>query len=198
MDFIDVCPPNVVQVVETADLGQSENGDLFSWIAGEAPLDCQVMALSKVADRMGKASHPQVIDDFSASAATYSRFLKPRDIERIASAYRRMEYHDFIAANYFNGLRQNRIDIRDKLRRHVQEDWSFAHPRQAGAATWALRVRLDLGELHFERSGSLDDIGRGWVRSVFDSTLTISAPALHHRAARLAQAYGLAPADPGI
>lgn len=135
MAFVDSCPPIVVERVMREDLGSSESAELFSWIAGQAPLDCQVQALIAVSERLDAKSHPQVIGDFCGSVATYARFLTPLALEQIKVAYLRFPYFEVIAQPYFLGLRSAKIDIRPHLKRRVDIDWSFEHPRQ-GAATW--------------------------------------------------------------
>ena len=135
MAFVDDCPPIVVERVMREDLADSESSELFSWIAGNASLDCQVKALIAVADRLDKNSHPQVIGDFTSSVATYARFLTPLGVEQIKSAYLRVRYDETVAAQYFLGLRATKIDIRPHLERRVEVDRSFEHPRQ-NAATW--------------------------------------------------------------
>lgn len=155
MAFVDYCPPAVIEKVREADLSKAENGTLFSWIAGVAPLDCQVSAVVEIAGRMTARTHPSVIDDFCGSVATYARFLTPEGREAITSAYLRLPYYDFIAVNYFNGLRLTGIDIREYLRKRVPEDWSFTHPRR-DAATWHYYLYLaSLGE-----PGALDALAR--------------------------------------
>ena len=135
MDFVDICPPVVIERIQGADLASDENSELFAWIASESPLECQVQSVSAVAERLNEGSHPLVIDDFCASVATYARFLTPEALARIRAAYLRFPYYDHIASNYFLGLRLNAIDIHKRLKNKVVEDWSFTQPR-LGAATW--------------------------------------------------------------
>lgn len=155
MAFVDSCPPIVVERVMHVDLASSENSELFSWIAGEAPLDCQVQAVVAIAGRLNRDSHLQVIADFCSSVGTYARFFTPLALEQIKHAYLRVPYSDVIALNYFTGLRQTRIDIRDHLKSRVVEDWSFTHPR-TDAATWHYYLYLaTLGE-----PGAVDALAR--------------------------------------
>lgn len=155
MDYIDSCPPVVIERIQSADLASSDYGGLFSWIANESSLECQVQSVAAVADRLTDRSHPAVVDDFSGSVATYARFLTPESIARIKAAYLRFPYQESIAFNYFGGLRRSSIDIRDFLRTRVVEDWTFTHPRQA-AATWHYYMYLAaLGE-----PGALDALAR--------------------------------------
>ena len=136
MDINDMnCPPAVIEYVQTVDLAASDNSELFSWIASNSPLECQVDSLVTVAGRLDDTSHPQVIDDFCASAATYARLLTPEAKQSVKDAYLRFPYHQSIAMNYFNGLRYNKIDIRPHLKGKTTEDWTFEHPR-LNAATW--------------------------------------------------------------
>lgn len=129
------CPPAVIEYVQTVDLASSENSELFSWIAANSPLVCQVHSLIGVAERLDASSHRQVIDDFCASAATYARFLKPEAKQKVKEAYLRFPYHQSIAMNYFNGLRYNQIDIRPPLKGKITQDWTFENPR-LNAETW--------------------------------------------------------------
>lgn len=136
MDINDMnCPPNVIEYVQTVNLASSENSGLFSWIASNSQLECQVHSLKAVAERIGALSHPQVIDDFCASVATYARFLTPQAKVSIKDAYLRFHYHKSIAMNYFNGLRYTQIDIRPHLMGKITDDWTFEHPR-LNAETW--------------------------------------------------------------
>jgi len=129
------CPPAVIQHVQTVDLAASENSDLFSWIAENSSLECQVHSLVAVAERLDDTSHAQVIDDFCGSVATYARFLEPEAKEKIKLSYLRFTYYPSIAMNYFNGLRYSQIDTRPQLKGTIKEDWTFNHPRQK-AETW--------------------------------------------------------------
>jgi len=129
------CPPVVIEYIQDVDLSSSKNASLFSWIASNSPLECQVEILGVVADLLNKSSHPQVIDDFCSSAATYARFLSSQAKKQIKNAYLRFSYSSSIAMNYFNGLRYNQIDIRPHLKGKITEDWSFEQPR-LNAETW--------------------------------------------------------------
>jgi hypothetical protein len=155
MDFVAICPPAVVDRVRETDLSASSASTLFSWIASQSELDCQVAALEAVAKRLKATSHPQVIADFAASAATYARFLTPEVVERVREAFEHVPYSEDIAATYFLALRTNRIDIRPLLRAKVREDWSFEHPN-LNAATWHYYMYLAaLGE-----PGALDRLAQ--------------------------------------
>ncbi len=134
MDYTDVCPPSVVELILQANLASSTAGTLFSRIASASQLDCQVAALQAVANRISARSDLQVIDDFTGAVATYARFLSPEAKAAVKEAYLLMPYSPSVALNYFGGLRATGIDIRDHLGR-LPEDWSFQQPRQ-GAATW--------------------------------------------------------------
>jgi hypothetical protein len=129
------CPPEVVEYVQTVDLASSENSGLFSWIASNSPLKCQVDSIGAIADRLNQLSHSQVIDDFCSSAATYARFLTPHAKQKVEGAYLRFPYYPSIAMSYFNGLRYNQIDIRSHLKGKITEDWTFEQPR-LNAETW--------------------------------------------------------------
>ncbi len=149
MDFDDTnCPPAVIEYLQTVDLASSESSSLFSWIASNSPLECQVSSVAAVAERLDDSSHPQVIDDFCASAATYARFFVPDAKKKIRDAYLRFPYYPAISMNYFNGLRYNQIDIRSHLIGKITEDWTFQNPRQ-NAETWHYYLYL----------ASLDQLG---------------------------------------
>lgn len=146
MVILDTCPPAVIERIETADLGSSENAMLFSWIASMAELECQAAAVPAVAERLTARSHPLVIDDFCSSVATYARFLPEGALGRVRAAYRRIPYRDAYAPSYFAGLRATGTDLRAHLKPRVTEDWSFTHPRR-NAATWHYYLYLaSLGE----------------------------------------------------
>jgi hypothetical protein len=146
MDFADYCPPIVVERVQKADLASAENSGLFSWIANEAELECQVHAIKAVAERLTADSHPQVIDDFSNSVATYARLLPPEAVASIRAAYLRFPYFEANASDYFAALRLTGIDIRGHLKGKIREDWAFTQPRR-DAATWHYYMYLaSLGE----------------------------------------------------
>lgn len=155
MAFVDDCPPILVERVMRENLGSSDSADLFSWIAGHAPLDCQVQALIAVAGRLDKNSHPQVIGDFCSSVATYTRFLTPLGVEQIKLSYLRFPYYDTVASSYFLGLRMAKIDVRPHLARRVSIDWSFEHPRQ-NAATWHYYLYL----ASLEEPGALEALAK--------------------------------------
>jgi hypothetical protein len=147
MDMVEAnCPPAVIEHVQKVDLTSSENSSLFSWIASQCDLMCQVSTLPAVASRVNGDSHLEVVDDFCSSVATYARFLDEDIRSAIADAYLRMTYDPAIAMNYFAGLRYNAIDIRTHLRGRIKEDWSFVHPRLE-AETWHYYLYLaSLGE----------------------------------------------------
>lgn len=160
MDFVDFCPPVVIERIRGADFASGENGTLFSWIASRSPFDCQVHSIAAVADRLNADSHRLVISDFTASVATYARFLPPDALPAITAAYLRFRYDPAIAMNYFNGLRLAGIDIRPHLRGKVVENWSFSHPRTE-AATWHYyRYLASLGE-----PGALDKLAAKIART---------------------------------
>jgi hypothetical protein len=163
MDFVAICPPAVVDRVRETDLTAAAGSTLFSWIASQSELQCQIAALEAVAKRLKSTSHPQVIDDFAASAATYARFLTPEVVDAVRVAFEHVPYSEAIAANYFLALRLNRIDLRDHLRAKVREDWSFEHPN-LNAATWHYYMYLaSLGETGaLERlAGKIADTANG-------------------------------------
>jgi len=148
MDIDMNCPPDVIEYVQTVNLASSENSKLFSWIATNSSLECQLDSLAAVAERLDDLSNPQVIDDFCASVATYARLLTPETTKKVRAAYIRFPYHQSIAMNYFNGLRYKKIDIRSHLKGKIKEDWTFKSPR-LNAETWHYYLYL----------ASLEDLG---------------------------------------
>lgn len=156
MDFIDVCPPIVVERLMNIDLTSSENAPLFSWVAEQSSLNCQIQSVIVVASKLNANSHPQIISDFCGSVATYSGFFTPLAIDQIKQAYLRVPYYESIAPSYFIGLRDTKIDIRDHIKTIVGEpDWSFTHPRK-NAATW--HYYLYLASLH--EPGAIDALAQ--------------------------------------
>ena len=129
------CPPAVIERVSSANLASDATNGLFSWLAVNAELRCQVYAMIAVADRMNANAHPAVVDDFCSAAATYARFLGDPARARLRAAYMRMPYAEAIHFSWFAGLRLNRIDIRPRMQSLITENWSFTHPRR-DAETW--------------------------------------------------------------
>lgn len=147
MDAIDAaCPPVVVERLAAADLTAEQDPALFSWVAENAPIPCQVAAVVAVADRLGPASHPLVISDFCGSVATYARFLDDDAKAAVRAAYLRIPYDRAYHASYFLGLRATGIDLRDHLRGAVIEDWRFEHPRRDAEAWHHALYLASLGD----------------------------------------------------
>ncbi len=146
MDYISLCPPPVALLIREANLESPESGTLFSQIAGQSALDCQVAAVGAIADRLTPYSDPQAMDDFFGAVATYARFLPPEEIAAVRDAYLRLPYQPAFALSYFSGLMATGIDIRGRLKGRVVEDWSFTQPRR-DAATWHYYMyRASLGD----------------------------------------------------
>jgi hypothetical protein len=142
MDGIEqYCPPAVIERVAKTDLGADADEALFSWLAVNADLRCQVHALIEVAGRMDAGAHVATVVDFCSSAATYARFLSDFGRAQVREAYLRMTYDPVIHFAWFMGLRLNRIDIREKMRGRIIEDWTFSHPRR-DAETWQYYLYL--------------------------------------------------------
>lgn len=139
---LSACPPVVVTKLETVDLSSSDESMLFSWILDRSSNECAIAALPVVADRLGPKSDAMVVDDFCSNAATFARFLRPETVARIEAAYRRFTYRDDRALVYFLGLLHNRIDLRDHLQGRVSRSWTFAGPRDEGAAAWHYAMYL--------------------------------------------------------
>lgn len=149
------CPPAVIERIHAADLSSDDNDSLFSWIESEASLECQLHSVGAIAGRIDGSTHPLVFSDFASSAATYADLLGPDDVEAVRQAYLRFPYDEDIAAIYFLGLRTLRIDIRDRLRPAVVEDWSFTDPG-SDAATWHYYLYL----ASLDEPEALDKIAR--------------------------------------
>lgn len=135
------CPLSVIKHISEVDLRSSDNSTLFSWIAANSSLECQVYSLALVGKRLDRLSDRQVIGDFCSSAATYSKFLNPELIKEVKAAYLKFGHHQISGENYFNGLRYNLIDIRPQLIGVIKEDWSFLNPKN-GAQTWHYNLYL--------------------------------------------------------
>ncbi|MGG7567785.1 hypothetical protein ACQ5SO_16660 [Rhodovulum sp. DZ06] len=129
------CPPAVVERVGEADLAGEDSVGLLDWVAENAELRCQVLALAAVADRAGPETHPLMVADLCFAAATYASALSDAGRARIGATYRRMPYRKSSSFPWFLGLRENRIELRDRMAPLVIEDWSFTHPRR-DAETW--------------------------------------------------------------
>lgn len=141
MDYIALCPPSVAELIRQSNLESPASGMLFSQIASQSALECQVAAVAAIADRLTPYSDRQAVDDFLAAVATYARFLPPEDIAAVRDAYLRIPYQPAIALNYFAGLIATGIDIRGRLKGRVAQDWSFTQPRR-DAATWHYNLYL--------------------------------------------------------
>lgn len=135
LDFAQKCPPSVSNLIKNANLESSDTVPFFSKIASQSDLECQVASVVAIAKRITEKSHQQMHDDFFSAVGTYSKFFKPDMIEVIAEAYQRIPYDSYFAVNYFWGLSQTKIDLRDELKTKIKEDWSFTNTR-SNASTW--------------------------------------------------------------
>lgn len=135
MDYVDICPPAVVQAIREADLRSYDSRNLITWAETEAGRGCAVAALDEVARRLTPDSDLAVIDLFWNAVATYARMLDPDQIETVRLAYLRIPYVPALSFNYFLGLRNTGIDIRGRLRNRVPINWDFSSTRR-DAQTW--------------------------------------------------------------
>lgn len=135
MDYVDICPPAVVERVQITDLESDDASDLLSWVEQQGNMACTVAVVAAIAERLPSRSPPSVVDSFASSVATYGDQLDRDELAQVRNAYLRVSYSPSISHNYFLGLRLTHIDIRDHLRMKVRIDWSFSHPRK-DAATW--------------------------------------------------------------
>jgi hypothetical protein len=135
MDYVDVCPPSVVQAIREADLRSYDSRNLITWAETEAGRGCAVAALDEVARRLTPDSDLAVIDLFWNAVATYAPMLDADQIETVRLAYLRIPYDPALSFNYFLGLRNTGIDIRGRLRNRVPINWNFTSTRR-DAQTW--------------------------------------------------------------
>lgn len=168
MDYVDICPPAVVHRIQEADLRSSESSDLITWVEVKSGRECAVAALEAVAKRLGPDSHLSVIDLFCNAVASYARSLDPSQIAIIRAAYRRFPYDPAISFNYFLGLRNTGIDLRDRLRTRVGINWDFASPRR-DAETWDYYLYLAT----LEEPGALDALARKIAETKYGNDATL-------------------------
>jgi|GEM_PF-3375147 len=135
MNYVDICPPAVVYRIQEADLQSAESSNLITWVEENSDRECAMAALESVATRLTATSDLSVIDLFYNAVASYARVLNAGQKQIIRAAYQRIPYEPAISFNYFLGLRNARIDLREDLRGKVGIDWSFASPRR-DAETW--------------------------------------------------------------
>lgn len=135
MNYVDICPPAVVYQIQQADLRSSDSSNLITWVEQNSDRQCTVAAIEAIAGRLGADSDLSVIDLFCNAVASYARMLNDDQKAIIRAAYLRFPYNPAISFNYFLGLRENHIDLRDALRDKVGIDWNFVSPRR-NAQTW--------------------------------------------------------------
>lgn len=135
MNYVDICPPAVVYQIQQADLRSAESGNLITWVEVNSDRQCAVAALEAVARRLKADSNLSVIDLFCNAVASYARMLDDDQKAIIRDAYLRFPYNPAISFNYFLGLRNTHIDLRDALHGKVAIDWTFDSPRR-DAQTW--------------------------------------------------------------
>ncbi|WP_102108676.1 hypothetical protein [Oceaniglobus roseus] len=146
MSYADICPPMVAARIAEADTRSYDSRNLITWVEENSDRQCAVAALEAVAGRIGPDSDLAVIDLFCNAVASYARMLDDAQKAAIREAYLRIPYNPAISFNYFLGLRNTGIDIRDRLKGKVGIDWSFESPRR-NAQTWDYYLYLArLGE----------------------------------------------------
>lgn len=133
------CPDIVLEKVKGLDLTKSDGESLhsvFTWIESQSKsTGCVVDSLITIADRLNAQSDRQAIAAFCSTVATYAKFLKQEDLVRIKDSYLRFPYNPVDARDYFSGLENSKIDIRDHLKDKIKIDWSFLQLRQKDE-TW--------------------------------------------------------------
>lgn len=135
MNYLDICPPAVVEYIQAADLRKASSSALFTWVEANADRQCALATLEAVAGWLTPESDLSVVDLFCNTVAAYAQLLDEDQKAIIKAAYRRMPYDPAISMNYFLGLRKAGIDLRSHLRGRIKPDWSFAGPRR-DAETW--------------------------------------------------------------
>lgn len=135
MNYIDICPPAVVQAIEAADFRSAASAGLIGWVEMQADRACALATIEAVAGRLTTESDLTVVDLFCNAVATYAEMLDAEQKAIIRAAFRRLPYNPAISFNYFMALRLAGIDVRSDLRGRVAVDWSFASPRR-DAQTW--------------------------------------------------------------
>ncbi len=135
MDYVNYCPPAMVERIRGADFRQADASDLFNALARGASIDCQIAAIEAVAKRLDGDSDVSVVATFCMAVATNAPQLEPETREAVREAYLRMPYSPAIASAYFGALREAKIDITDHLKRRFRENWDFQRLDET-AATW--------------------------------------------------------------
>ena len=153
MNYVDICPPSVVYEIQAADLKSSASANLITWVEEHSDRKCAMAALEDVAKRLRADSNMTVVDLFCNAVASYAHMLDEKQKALIEAAYLRLAYNPAISFNYFLGLRNTGIDIRDELRGKVGIDWSFESPRR-DAETWDYYLYLAT----MEEPGALDSL----------------------------------------
>ncbi len=139
MNSNDICPPEILTKIKSIDFSTDEGSSLSSWIYDTLRIkhpkntECIMFSIGLIADRLDHKTHAAVVRDFGGHVGTYARFLKPETLSKIKAAYLRLPYYVDEAKFYFIGLRLGSIDIREKLRKEIKEDWSFTTHQ---APTW--------------------------------------------------------------
>lgn len=156
MDFVDICPPAVVERVRGADLASMDSAQLFDWIEQHSSSLCEMHAVPVIADMVNAATHPSVLRAWLGAVASYGRHFSPEARDRIRRAYLRIPYDIFFGRTYFSGLRRTGIDLRTEIREWFVEDWDFTDPFDPGAATWHYYLYL----ASLDEPGALDRLAQ--------------------------------------
>jgi len=114
----------VIERVAAIDLAADADEALFSWLAINTDLKCQVHAIIEVTGRMDARAYVSLVGHICSSAAKYGRFLSDVGRAQVHKAY-----DPSIHFAWLMGLRVSHIDIRYKMRGMILEYWSFAQPR---------------------------------------------------------------------
>jgi hypothetical protein len=155
MNYVDICPPAVVYQIQQADLRLAESSTLIAWVEQNSKWPCALAVLEAVALRLKADSNVAVINDFCNTVANYAGTLDADQKTTIREAYLRFPYSPSISFNYFLGLREARLDLRDHLQGRIALDWTFASPRR-DAQTWDYYLYLAT----LEEPGALEALAR--------------------------------------
>lgn len=135
MNYVDICPPAVVYQIQQADLRSAASSNLITWVEENSDRQCAIAAMEAIAARLTVDSDLSVIDLFCNAVASYAHMLDADQKAVIREAYLHFPYNPVISFNYFLGLRNTHIDLREELHGRVKINWDFHSPRR-DAETW--------------------------------------------------------------